>query len=582
MNSRRLLWMLLACALTLAASVYAQDDESLYALPEDNVPVYASGSMALSTDGSLLITANMLNDTVSLIAPRRVERLAEIPVGDDPRSVALSPDASIAAVVNRGDGTLSIIDMGTQVVTATYPVGVLPYAVVMDSTTSAYVSLQGTDDIIEIDLSNGEILERITVPSTPAGLTLWDNLLYVTHFWSGELSLIFRPQATVVRTISTGADTSLFQSLAINPVDGRAYLPQTRSNSQSRAITFDTLMFPVVNVVDLRDLGLRQRQRIAVNVADRPVHMPFSAAIDPERGLLYIANAGSNDLSIVDIASGLALEHISVDANPRTVRLSRDFGLVYVHNMIDGTLTIIETREFRTENVILVSNLQASIDVLVGAQLFHTAEDPQLTRSPQISCAACHFDGQSDERVWQGLLDGPRNTPVLYGLADSAPYNWIGSWDEVADIELKIRSLQAGNGFINSPVNAPLGDPHAGLSVDLDTLADYVVNLPAPSSPIHADADLIARGEAIFTEQNCASCHMGTAGTDGMAYDVGTGGTFDTPTVNWLWQSAPYFHDGRAATLQDVFTLDGAHQIIGTVAPVDVDALIAYLNSRPE
>jgi len=577
----RLYWILAVIGLLIVTGVGAQEQQPLYALPTEDAPVFTSGSMALSREGTLLATANMLNDTLSIVAPRDAERLAEIAVGDDPRSVALTPDASRAFVVNRGDGTLSIVNTVNREVISTVPVGVLPYAVITDNATTAYISVQGTDEIIEIDQNTGEILTRIPVPADPAGLALWGDFLYVTHFWTGELSLIYRPQNTLVRTISTGVDTALFQSLAINPNNGIAYLPQTRSNAQNPAITFDTLSFPVVNRVDLSDMSLLRQRRIAVDVADRAVHMPFSVAIDPVRRLLFVVNAGSNDLAVIDLASGLALTHINVNANPRTIRLSRDLSLLYVHNVIDGTVSIIETREFRTEDVVLVSDLQVSIDVLLGAQLFHAADNPQLTRSNRISCAACHFDGQSDGRIWQGLPDGPRNTPVLYGLAETAPYNWSGTWDEVADVELKIRGLQAGRGLIDGPTNTALGDLHAGLSVDLDTLADYVVNLPPPRTPAIDDTSLINRGETVFLEQGCATCHAGTSGTDGLAYDVGTGGTFDTPTLNWLWQSAPYYHDGRAATLQDVFMLEGTHRIVGEVSPADLDALIAYLNSRP-
>lgn len=70
-------------------------------------------------------------------------------------------------------------------------------------------------------------------------------------------------------------------------------------------------------------------------------------------------------------------------------------------------------------------------------------------------------------------------------------------------------------------------------------------------------------------------------GSDLQRYDVGTGGTFDTPSLRYLWISAPYFHDGSAATLEDVFTLPGAHQLALKVAPDDISALVAYLQTLP-
>jgi cytochrome c peroxidase len=75
---------------------------------------------------------------------------------------------------------------------------------------------------------------------------------------------------------------------------------------------------------------------------------------------------------------------------------------------------------------------------------------------------------------------------------------------------------------------------------------------------------------------------VGAIGTDNQAYDVGTGGTFDTPSLRWLWTSAPYFHDGSAANLRDIFIKPGAHQLLRTVPMDDINALTAYLLTLPK
>ncbi|MEM6283437.1 MAG: c-type cytochrome, partial [Chloroflexota bacterium] len=156
------------------------------------------------------------------------------------------------------------------------------------------------------------------------------------------------------------------------------------------------------------------------------------------------------------------------------------------------------------------------------------------------------------------------------------------TWDELADVELRIREVQAGTGFLaDADVQPADGDPHTGLSPDLDAIAIYMQTLRGTSSPITADAALIARGEAVYIEQECNTCHVLPVGTNQQSYDVGTGGTFDTPTVNWLWLSAPYYHDGSAQTLEDVFSLPGAHQLQTQIPPEDIDALIAYLLTLP-
>ena len=133
--------------------------------------------------------------------------------------------------------------------------------------------------------------------------------LYVTHFLSGRLSVIDTTMLATVQTISTGLDNNLSQSVVIS--GNRAYLPQTRSNSLNPALLFDTTVFPIVSVIDLDNGQNLSRERIALDVADRPVNMPIGAALTAS-GKLYVANAGSDDVSVIDLQSQRAMANIPV------------------------------------------------------------------------------------------------------------------------------------------------------------------------------------------------------------------------------------------------------------------------------
>ena len=60
------------------------------------------------------------------------------------------------------------------------------------------------------------------------------------------------------------------------------------------------------------------------------------------------------------------------------------------------------------------------------------------------------------------------------------------------------------------------------------------------------------------------SCHSGEVFDDGKLHDVGTGdqsrdregaeSRFNTPSLRGIARTAPYLHDGRAVTLEDIFT----------------------------
>src|SRR5690606_17358220 len=143
-------------------------------------------------------------------------------------------------------------------------------------------------------------------------------------------------------SVRTGMDTALFQAMEPDVSRGVAYLPQTRLNAQNVALTYDTTAFPVVNVLDLRDLSVRRSDRISLDTADRPVNMPFAVALDRFNLRLYVANAGSDNVSVIDLTTGQARGHVPVGVNPRGILLNRDNTLLYVHNVLDGTVTTIQ------------------------------------------------------------------------------------------------------------------------------------------------------------------------------------------------------------------------------------------------
>ena len=62
------------------------------------------------------------------------------------------------------------------------------------------------------------------------------------------------------------------------------------------------------------------------------------------------------------------------------------------------------------------------------------------------------------------------------------------------------------------------------------------------------------------------------------------GPAFDTPSLRELWLTAPYLHDGRSPTLEDmltVFNLDDRHGKTSGLSEAELSALVAFLLALP-
>lgn len=398
---RRIILLLTLLTVSFLPIIAQEDDPlPLYALPDSfSNPAFMSGSSVVTQAGRLILT-NTFNDTVSIIEPWNSTVTAEIPVGDEPMAVTITRDSAFALVVSRDSGTLTIIDIVELTTTNEFVVGDQPFAVVTDNNRTAYISLQGSHEVVEIDLTTGEILQQIPTDDYPAGMALWGDFLYVTHLWSGQISLIYLPEAKVVRVIETGTQSSLTSNILIEAQEGIAYVPGSISNMQVGQLPADNAILPVVNIIDLETMSVIRSARIGLHIADRPVNMPFAISLDRTRRNLYVANAGSDDISVIDLDTGLAAANIAVGSNPRSVVFSRDNNFVYVHNMLDGTLSIVDPAWLSVSDTLPISQQSLPVDVQLGAELFHTSNDSRLSQSPMISCASCHFAGESDGRIW--------------------------------------------------------------------------------------------------------------------------------------------------------------------------------------
>lgn len=199
-----------------------------------------------------------------------------------------------------------------------------------------------------------------------------------------------------------------------------------------------------------------------------------------------------------------------------------------------------------------------------GHAIFHSNSGTGL------ACASCHAEGGDDGHVWE-FFEGRRRTPSLRGTIEgTSPYHWSG---DVADID-KLSEL-----LMTERMGGPELRPD-----QKNALRGWLFAIPPPAKSDLADTEAANRGRAIFERPDvqCASCHSGDKLTSSESVNVGTGGTFQVPSLIGLRFRAPFMHDGCATTLRDRFdpACGGAsHGKTSQLTAEELDDLIRYLES---
>lgn len=559
----------------------------------------ASSIIAVTADGATLVVANPDSSSVSLIDAIDLVAIAELGVGADPRTVAVDGRNRRAWVASRGAGMVSLLDLEAAELVAAAAVGNRPYGVVASlDGERVWVAVQGEDLLLELDGESLTPLRSLALADRPSGIAICDQsrALVVTHLLDGLLSVVDLDTWTAVEVV-LWPDSNLAQSVVIAPDEATAYLPHTRSNSANPLLTFDTTVFPLVSLVDVPGRRHLVGHHLSLDILDPPgVGLPFDAALGTGGTTLWVVNAASNDVTVVDLETRRRLAHVEVGANPRGVVLSPDGSKAYVANSLAGTVSVVDTTSFAVSPTILASTIPLPPALLNGKRLFNSSDDPRLARAQWIACSSCHFEGEHDGRTWQFGFAGPRNTTSLHGMAQAYPLRWSAEWDESADSEFAVTQEQFGSGLLGGAMHEPLAAPNGGRSYELDCLAAYLDGLAMPENHIQNGLDpaAVARGEALFADPvvGCADCHPAPYHTDLAVHDVGTadgplerlGPEIDTPTLRDLAHSAPYLHDGIAGSLAELLTSanpNDEHGVTSHLGESQVDDLVGFLLSIP-
>ncbi len=111
------------------------------------------------------------------------------------------------------------------------------------------------------------------------------------------------------------------------------------------------------------------------------------------------------------------------------------------------------------------------------------------------------------------------------------------------------------------------------------TLVDvYLEGLKPVISPYQSASKDLEKGESLYQSLKCNECHPAPLLYRSEFLSIGEDESlqWDTPTLVELWRTGPYWHDGRYATLEEIFAIE-KHGLPEPLSSNDIKALNAYL-----
>ena len=342
------------------------------------------------------------------------------------------------------------------------------------------------------------------------------------------------------------------------------------------------------------------------------MHEVIASAVDPTTALSVGLKVDSEALPAA-VVQGIQNGSISLTSPDTTVALIKLNAVVG----IKGTVESVNGKDTLTRVGITCALCHSTVDNSfapgIGKRLDGWANrdlNPGaiIALSPALPAATKAVynswgKGRYDPRFNLDGKNGPQVIPPAYGLKDIHRITATGDGDDIAYWNRYVAVTQmGGHGTFTEPrtgVNVKNGTDDL-VSAKLPALQAYQLSLAAPAPPAGSfDAAAAARGQALFVGiAKCSTCHSGDDFTDANsrlhpATDVvsepepngapsyasrSATKQYRTAPLRGLWQHAPYFHNGTAATLKDVVATYNARQFLG-LNEAQVNDVVEYLKS---
>ena len=221
--------------------------------------------IAVSADGRYVYVPIRSSDTNDVVDTQARRKIKSLKVGSSPHNAYLSPDGKSIYATSMGDHQVTIIDVATQSVVGSIPVGGVPRPAGFSKDNKLmYVGLTGLHGFVVADIAKRKVIERVELPP---------------------------------------ADVEVVSTMGYTPTHGLGFRP-------------DNKQFWITNVFNnsVEALSVPEHKVLAdIPVGEAPNWMTFGK----DGKFLYVSNAGTHDVSVIDTEAMKEVGRVGVGLAPK-------------------------------------------------------------------------------------------------------------------------------------------------------------------------------------------------------------------------------------------------------------------------
>lgn len=519
----------------------------------------------------------------------------------DAWGVTVTPDESLAVVTSAWTHKVSIVDIASGKLKATVDVPREPRGIVMHPNgKSAYIThLVGPDltrvDGLDTDAPTAHPVKLPPSPSRTPFLTKANASLAYSGTLSPDGKLLFvarhalgttGPQVwmgtSAIDILMTDDDTPLSPPRTDKPsveeknVEAQFSLSDESTGAGGPRVVPNQFVQPRAIVYRKKTNSLL----IVSEGTDKVLEM-FARTIEPA---MFYRNAYNMTLE-ADPKYGVS----NGCSAPSGISLSTDEDTAWVFCRASATIVVLSLETEGPRPWLKIGEDPLSAEAAAGRRLYYNGNDG-LT-SGGMGCAGCHPEGRDDGHVWHETIEWeqerrffagaanvpdsagdpqrngfPRQTPMLAGrVAHEGPYGWHA---ESPHLTHRLKGGFHLHRWGSFPWGRNASELHDRAMAIRAFLRQGLVPPPRPAREL---TDEEKQGKDIFmrVDTKCAGCHVPEMDYSDRAkypvyaklpilktFDDEEEKDFKTPSLRFVGGTAPYAHDGRFSTLEELIDLN--------------------------